>query len=263
MCIICVEFNQGRLSHREAHRNLGEMVEKIGDVHTEEVKHLLDDPDRWTEEAWERWSMPERVSWFWEEVERHVPHMSATARWLLLDRFSSFASGEEAVSPNLALSVPMTAAQKRIQETLDPASGKVDDLVAWANIQVLGRHEVELYLEEGDETYDMVDVLTEAGWLNPYGTDTATCLRRPGLVTDTPGTGSVVASKVETGYVNHGASKRTLLRTHVTARCMCCETLSYAAGTGPIVRPQDLAESVEILALDKHPCKDGCSKVAL
>jgi hypothetical protein len=41
MCIICLEFEKGRMSIKEARRALGEMVPKIGDRHGEEVERTL------------------------------------------------------------------------------------------------------------------------------------------------------------------------------------------------------------------------------
>ncbi len=38
MCIICLEFEKGRMTAKEAHRALGEMVQKIGVKHGEEVE---------------------------------------------------------------------------------------------------------------------------------------------------------------------------------------------------------------------------------
>ncbi len=43
MCIICVELDKKRLSPWEAERNLGEMTEKIGETHSEEVKQKISD----------------------------------------------------------------------------------------------------------------------------------------------------------------------------------------------------------------------------
>lgn len=41
MCIICVEFEKGRMTAKEARRALGEMVPKVGDRHGEEVERVL------------------------------------------------------------------------------------------------------------------------------------------------------------------------------------------------------------------------------
>ena len=41
MCLICVEFQQGRLTITEARRNLSEMVESLEPDHAEEVEELL------------------------------------------------------------------------------------------------------------------------------------------------------------------------------------------------------------------------------
>jgi hypothetical protein len=43
MCIICVEFEKGRMTAKEARRALGEMVPKIGTEHAEEVERVLRD----------------------------------------------------------------------------------------------------------------------------------------------------------------------------------------------------------------------------
>lgn len=41
MCLICVEFERERMTVFEARRALGEMVEKIGEDHAEEVEEML------------------------------------------------------------------------------------------------------------------------------------------------------------------------------------------------------------------------------
>ncbi len=41
MCIICVEFEKGRMTLKEARRALGEMVPKVGAAHGEEVERVL------------------------------------------------------------------------------------------------------------------------------------------------------------------------------------------------------------------------------
>ena len=41
MCIVCLEFEKGRLTAKEARRALGEMVVKIGPAHAAEVERLL------------------------------------------------------------------------------------------------------------------------------------------------------------------------------------------------------------------------------
>ena len=41
VCIICVEFDKGRMTAKEARRALGEMVPKVGAEHSEEVKRVL------------------------------------------------------------------------------------------------------------------------------------------------------------------------------------------------------------------------------
>jgi hypothetical protein len=41
MCIICVEFEKGRMTAKEARRALGEMTPKVGAEHGEEVERVL------------------------------------------------------------------------------------------------------------------------------------------------------------------------------------------------------------------------------
>ena len=41
MCLICVEYQKGKMTIGEARRALGEMREKIGDEHTDEVRDML------------------------------------------------------------------------------------------------------------------------------------------------------------------------------------------------------------------------------
>jgi len=41
VCIICVEFEQGRMTAKEARRALGEMVPKVGAQHAEKVERTL------------------------------------------------------------------------------------------------------------------------------------------------------------------------------------------------------------------------------
>lgn len=43
MCIICVELDKKRLTPWEARRNLGEMVEVIGEEHAREVDQKISD----------------------------------------------------------------------------------------------------------------------------------------------------------------------------------------------------------------------------
>lgn len=45
MCIICVEFQKQRLTFQEARRNLGEMVDSIGEDHAQEVKSMLEEAE--------------------------------------------------------------------------------------------------------------------------------------------------------------------------------------------------------------------------
>ena len=42
MCLICVEYQNGKMTIREARSALGEMREKIGDEHTDEIKSMLE-----------------------------------------------------------------------------------------------------------------------------------------------------------------------------------------------------------------------------
>jgi hypothetical protein len=41
VCIICLEFEKGRMTAKEARRALGEMVPKVGAEHGEEVERVL------------------------------------------------------------------------------------------------------------------------------------------------------------------------------------------------------------------------------
>ena len=41
VCTICVEFEKGRMTAKEARRALGEMVPKVGAKHAEEVERTL------------------------------------------------------------------------------------------------------------------------------------------------------------------------------------------------------------------------------
>ena len=41
MCIVCVEFEKGHMTAKEARRALGEMVPKVGAQHAEEVERTL------------------------------------------------------------------------------------------------------------------------------------------------------------------------------------------------------------------------------
>jgi len=41
VCIICVDFEKGRMTAKEARRALGEMAPKIGAKHAEEVERVL------------------------------------------------------------------------------------------------------------------------------------------------------------------------------------------------------------------------------
>lgn len=46
MCLICLDFERQKLTLREARRAYGEMVEKIGPEHAEEVRQMLDEAER-------------------------------------------------------------------------------------------------------------------------------------------------------------------------------------------------------------------------
>ena len=41
VCIICLDFEKGRMTAKEARRALGEMVPKVGARHAEEVERTL------------------------------------------------------------------------------------------------------------------------------------------------------------------------------------------------------------------------------
>jgi hypothetical protein len=41
VCIICVEFEKGRMTAKEARRALGEMVPKVGAEHAEKVERAI------------------------------------------------------------------------------------------------------------------------------------------------------------------------------------------------------------------------------
>jgi polyhydroxyalkanoate synthesis regulator phasin len=41
MCAICVDFEKGRMTAKEARRALGEMVQKVGAKHAEVVERTL------------------------------------------------------------------------------------------------------------------------------------------------------------------------------------------------------------------------------
>jgi hypothetical protein len=41
VCIICLDFEKGRMTAKEARRALGEMVQKVGARHAEEVERTL------------------------------------------------------------------------------------------------------------------------------------------------------------------------------------------------------------------------------
>jgi hypothetical protein len=43
VCIICLEFEKGRMTAKEARRALGEMVSKLGTEHAEEVERTIRD----------------------------------------------------------------------------------------------------------------------------------------------------------------------------------------------------------------------------
>ena len=41
MCLICIDFSSNKLTLEEAQKNLGEMKEKIGEEHYQEVSGIL------------------------------------------------------------------------------------------------------------------------------------------------------------------------------------------------------------------------------
>jgi hypothetical protein len=45
VCIICLEFEKGRMTAKVARRALGEMVPKVGAKHAEEVERTLREAD--------------------------------------------------------------------------------------------------------------------------------------------------------------------------------------------------------------------------
>jgi hypothetical protein len=45
VCIICVEFEKGRMTAKEARRALGETVKKVGAIHAEEVEGVLSEAE--------------------------------------------------------------------------------------------------------------------------------------------------------------------------------------------------------------------------
>jgi hypothetical protein len=46
MCILCVEFEKGRMTAKEARRALGEMVPKVGAEHAKEVERVLREAEK-------------------------------------------------------------------------------------------------------------------------------------------------------------------------------------------------------------------------
>ena len=46
VCIICVEFEKGHMTAKEARRALGEMVAKVGAEHGVEVERMLRDAEQ-------------------------------------------------------------------------------------------------------------------------------------------------------------------------------------------------------------------------
>ena len=42
MCLICVEYEKGKLTIKEAYRNLGEMNESLEPEHVQEVESMLE-----------------------------------------------------------------------------------------------------------------------------------------------------------------------------------------------------------------------------
>ena len=55
MCLICVEFQQGKLTIAEARRNLGEMLEKIGQEHADWLGKIIDWNEAHKDDVYEPW----------------------------------------------------------------------------------------------------------------------------------------------------------------------------------------------------------------
>lgn len=55
MCLICVEFQRGKLTWREASDNLDEIKEAIGFDHYDEVVDMIIDSDQYQEEFRLHW----------------------------------------------------------------------------------------------------------------------------------------------------------------------------------------------------------------
>lgn len=58
MCLICVEFNNDKLTIPEARRNLGEMMEKIGIEHAIKVNQMINNASREKEISGTSWKPP-------------------------------------------------------------------------------------------------------------------------------------------------------------------------------------------------------------
>ena len=66
MCLICIDFSSNKLTLEEAQKNLGEMKEKIGEEHYQEVSGILQEAQ--IEQFWK--DMFEGVSdeEYWEKI---------------------------------------------------------------------------------------------------------------------------------------------------------------------------------------------------
>ena len=65
MCLICVEFQKGRLSVEEGWKNLSEMAEGLTEQHAEEVEEML--WDAWSLEKNKELPPPEQDDdWYWD-----------------------------------------------------------------------------------------------------------------------------------------------------------------------------------------------------
>ena len=54
MCLICIDFNKGRLAPWEARRNLGEIAFYISPEHVKKVEEMLDEAEKSEDEHDER-----------------------------------------------------------------------------------------------------------------------------------------------------------------------------------------------------------------
>jgi|15BtaG_2_1085339.scaffolds.fasta_scaffold01922_6 hypothetical protein len=63
MCIICIEYEKGKLSLREAFRNLNEIKELIGEEHFNDVESVLSEKEILFENDFDLYDDKE----YWEE----------------------------------------------------------------------------------------------------------------------------------------------------------------------------------------------------